>query len=57
MTGRDITDFLGMTIEPVCRNLSKLKVMDAIDLPQGATVLFHSKGILGVLASGEEGAF
>ncbi len=37
----DIADFLGLTIETVSRNLTRLKVLDVIDLPQKSHVVIR----------------
>lgn len=57
MTRSDIGDFLGLTIETVSRNITKLKNMGVIDLPQSSTVLVRDIERLEGLAEGEDGAF
>lgn len=56
MTRTDIADFLGMTIETVSRNMSKLRMMGAIDLPQTTTVMVRNMKLLEALADGDDGA-
>ncbi|WP_404404602.1 helix-turn-helix domain-containing protein [Pelagibacterium halotolerans] len=41
MTRADIADYLGLTIETVSRNITKLKSLDVISLPTPGTVLIH----------------
>ncbi|MBL6936989.1 MAG: helix-turn-helix domain-containing protein [Alphaproteobacteria bacterium] len=38
MTRRDIADYLGLTIETVCRMLTRLKQMGVIDIPDRHTI-------------------
>ena len=54
MTRTDIADFLGMTIETVSRNMTKLKDMGVIDLPQSSTVVVRDIDKLEDLANGED---
>lgn len=57
MTRTDIADYLGLTIETVSRNMSKLKISGVIDLPQTTTVRVRDMNKLKELAEGDECAF
>lgn len=57
MTRKDIADFLGLTIETVSRNMSKLRVKGVIDLPQATTIAVLDIQLLKTLAEEEKGAF
>ncbi len=57
MTRTDIADYLGMTIETVSRNLTKLKVLGVIDLPQTTRVIICDMDKLEELAEGDDAAF
>jgi len=57
MTRTDIADYLGLTIETVSRNMSKLRFKGVIDLPQATTILVLDIQLLETLAEAEEGAF
>lgn len=49
---RDMADFLGLTIETVSRQLSRLKILGAVALPRGGrTVLVRERAILAALAN------
>ena len=41
MTRSDIADFLGLTIETVSRNFTKLRIAGVIDLPQSSKVIIR----------------
>ena len=53
MTRADIADFLGLTIETVSRNLTKLRTSGVIDLPQPTKVMVRDVGRLVDLAEGD----
>ena len=53
LTRTDIADFLGLTIETVSRNLTKLRQRRIIDLPQIHTLVILSKERLEELATGD----
>lgn len=53
MTRTDIADYLGLTVETVSRNLTKLRLQGVIDLPEAHTVLIRDMGRLNDLADGE----
>lgn len=54
MTRSDIADYLGLTVETVSRNLTKLKLRGVIDLPQSANVVIRDMFELEDLAEGDE---
>jgi CRP-like cAMP-binding protein len=54
MTRMDIADYLGLTVETVCRTLTKLKVMGVIDVPQTTTVVVRQMHMLKELAEREK---
>jgi CRP-like cAMP-binding protein len=54
MTRRDIADYLGLTVETVSRNLTKLKVMGVIYMPQTTTVVIHDMDMLKEAAEGDD---
>jgi CRP/FNR family transcriptional regulator len=53
LTRTDIADFLGLTIETVSRNLTKLHQRRIIDLPEVHTLVIRDPGRLEELAAGE----
>jgi CRP/FNR family transcriptional regulator len=53
LTRTDIADFLGLTVETVSRNLTKLRQRKIIDLPHIHTLIILNKERLEELASGE----
>ena len=53
MTRMDIADYLGLTVETVSRNLTKLRLQGVIDLPEAHTVLIRDMALLNDLADGE----
>ncbi len=57
MTRTDIADYLGLTIETVSRNMTKLKVSRVIDLPQTTLVTVCDMDRLEELAEGDDAAF
>ncbi|NNE24031.1 MAG: helix-turn-helix domain-containing protein, partial [Rhizobiales bacterium] len=57
MTRTDIADYLGLTIETVSRNMTKLKQSGVIDLPQTSTIQIRDMLKLEELAEGEDCAF
>ena len=57
MTRTDIADYLGLTIETVSRNMTKLKSNGVIDLPQTTMVHVRDMDRLIELAEGDECAF
>lgn len=57
MTRTDIADYLGLTIETVSRNITKLKVSGVIDLPQTTTVRVRDMNRLEELAEGDDCSF
>ena len=57
MTRTDIADYLGLTIETVSRNMTKLKVSGVIDLPQTTTVQVRDMLKLEGLAEGDNYTF
>jgi CRP-like cAMP-binding protein len=54
MTRRDIADYLGLTVETVSRNLTKLKLMGVIYMPQTTTVVIHDMDMLKEAAEGDD---
>jgi CRP/FNR family nitrogen fixation transcriptional regulator len=54
MTRQDIADYLGLTIETVCRMLTKLKSSGIIDIPDRHTILVRSMAALKRAAQPEE---
>lgn len=57
MTRTDIADYLGLTVETVSRNLTKLRVQEIIDLPEAHTVIIRDMHRLVELADGESFGF
>jgi CRP-like cAMP-binding protein len=57
MTRTDIADYLGLTIETVSRNMTKLKLSGVIDLPQTTTVRVCDMLKLEELAEGDDCTF
>jgi CRP/FNR family nitrogen fixation transcriptional regulator len=54
MTRQDIADYLGLTIETVCRMLTKLKSSAVIDIPNRHTILVRNMAALRRVAQPEE---
>jgi len=54
MTRQDIADYLGLTIEAVCRMLTKLKGSGTIDIPDRHTILVRNMAALRRAAQPEE---
>jgi CRP-like cAMP-binding protein len=54
MSRTDIADFLGLTIETVSRNLTKLKLRKIIQLPDIHTVVINDHAGLTRLAEGDD---
>ncbi|MEJ1968985.1 MAG: helix-turn-helix domain-containing protein [Rhizomicrobium sp.] len=54
MTRQDIADYLGLTIETVCRMLTKLKQSGIIDIPNRHAIAVCSQGALRRAAQPEE---
>lgn len=57
MTRTDIADYLGLTIETVSRNMTRLKISNIIDLPQTTVVQVRDMDKLEELAEGDECSF
>jgi CRP/FNR family nitrogen fixation transcriptional regulator len=56
LSRRDIADYLGLTIETVCRTLKQLERDSIIALPTSWRVVLRNRVALKRLADGEEGA-
>jgi len=54
MTRQDIADYLGLTIETVCRMLTKLKSSATIDIPNRHTILVSNMAALRRVAQPDE---
>lgn len=54
MGRQDIADYLGLTIETVCRTLTDLKVAHVIGIPDRHRIVIHNMNMLEELASGED---
>jgi len=54
MTRQDIADYLGLTIETVCRMLTKLKSSALIDIPNRHTILVRNMAALRRVAQPDE---
>jgi len=54
MTRQDIADYLGLTIETVCRMLTKLKISGTIDIPDRHTIVVRNMAALKRAAQPEE---
>jgi CRP-like cAMP-binding protein len=54
MGRQDIADYLGLTIETVCRTLTDLKVAHVIGIPDRHRVVILNMNMLEELASGED---
>ena len=57
MTRSDIADFLGLTIETVSRNFTKLKMNGVIDLPQSSKVIVRDMVRLEELSEEDSSTF
>ncbi|HEY8594166.1 MAG TPA: helix-turn-helix domain-containing protein [Devosiaceae bacterium] len=57
MTRADMADFLGLTVETVSRNMTKLRVMKIIDLPHSATLEVRDMARLRALADCEDNLY
>jgi CRP-like cAMP-binding protein len=53
MGRQDIADYLGLTIETVCRTLAELKVEKLISIPSRHELIVHDAGSLRAIAHGE----
>jgi CRP/FNR family nitrogen fixation transcriptional regulator len=53
MGRQDVADYLGLTIETVCRTLSDLKAQGLIETPKRHEVLVHSISTLRAIAQGD----
>jgi CRP/FNR family nitrogen fixation transcriptional regulator len=49
MSRQDIADYLGLTIETVSRNLTKLEMAGIIELPTTRCVMLHDRSAIGRL--------
>ena len=54
MSRQDIADYLGLTIETVCRMLSELKRDRTIAIPTTSQVVLNDMGALQALTDGGE---
>ncbi len=54
MTRQDIADYLGLTIETVCRSLTKLKQAGIIDIPSRHEIVVHNTAALRRAAQPED---
>ncbi len=57
MTRADIADYLGLTLETVSRQISKLKIAGVIDLPQPQTIVVRDIFELESAAEATDGAY
>jgi len=53
MSRNDIADYLGLTVETVCRTLSRLKRQKSIEIPTHARITICDRDELETLASGD----
>jgi CRP-like cAMP-binding protein len=54
MSRQDIADYLGLTIETVCRALTELKKLDMIALPDRHNAMIRNFQALEIIAAGGE---
>ncbi len=54
MSRQDIADYLGLTIETVCRALSELKKTGVIAVPNRHQIVVRNLNVLKDMALGEE---
>jgi CRP-like cAMP-binding protein len=54
MTRQDIADYLGLTIETVCRTLTKLKQRGLIEIPNRHEIVIRNTAALRRAAEPEE---
>jgi CRP-like cAMP-binding protein len=55
MGRNDIADYLGLTVETVCRTLTQLKRSELIELPTHGRIVICDRDALEELAAGAKG--